>query len=168
MTQTHRKDKVLFNIIAYYQIIGGLYGLYSIITQLASLHTISGLGVIIHLIIIGLYLFSVYCGNLLRLKREKGLQITKWSQLTQLFQFNISGVAFWYISGVGVSIGYGKADGLIQFLYLNLSSVYFKYNLRATEDFYFFINLIPLVIIFLVEKLEGKMRKEKHELNESV
>jgi hypothetical protein len=167
MTQTLHKDKVLYNIIAYYQIIGGLYGLYSIITQLANLHTVSGLGVIIYLIITGFYLFSVYCGNLLRLKRKKGLQITKWSQLTQLFQFNISGVAFWYISGVGVSIGYGKADDLIQFLYLNLSSMYFKYNLRATEDFYFFINLIPLIIIFLIEKLERNMR-EKHELNESV
>ena len=158
MTQALDKEKVLFNLIAYYQIIGGFYGLYSIVTQLAKLQTVSGLGVIIHLIIIGLYSFSIFCGNLVRFKKQKGLQLTKWSQLSQLFQFNISGLAFWYISGFGVSIGYGKADDFIEFIYLNLSSMYFKYNLKEAEDFYFFINLIPLVIIFLVEKLERKMK----------
>ncbi|WP_113654781.1 hypothetical protein [Pedobacter namyangjuensis] len=160
MTQTLHKNKTLFDFIAYYQIIGGLYGLYSITAQLVKLNTVSGLGVIVYLIIIGLYSFSIYCGNLVRLKKEKGLQITKWCQLTQLFQFNISGVAFWYISGFGVSLGYGKADDLIQFLYLNLSSMYFKYNLKDTEDFYFFINLIPIALIFLAEKLQKKIQNE--------
>ena len=171
MTQKLHKNRTLSDFIAYYQIIGGLYGLYSITAKLAKLEkleNVSGLSVIIWLIIICLYLFSIYCGNLVRLKKQNGLQMTKWCQLTQLFQFNISGIAFWYISGFGVSLGYGNVDDLIQFLYLNLSSMYFKYNLKDAEDFYFFVNLIPIALIFLAEKLERKIKDENKDLKENL
>lgn len=163
MTQITLKNTIQLNLIAYYQILGGFYGLYSILYILANQPTLSGLGLIIYLLIIGLYTFSIYCGNLIRLRKLKGLELSKWSQLTQLFQFNILGVAFWYISGFGISIGYGKVDEFFQFVYLNFSSMYFKYNLKETEDFYFFINFVPLVVIFFIEKLERKAKNDKTE-----
>lgn len=152
-------EKPQFKIIAYYQIIGGIYGLYVSLTVLAKQQTLSGLSLIIYLLTIGLYIFAIYSGNLLRLQKQKGIELTKWSQLTQLLQFNIAGVAFWYISGIGISIGYGEVDDLIQFLYLNVSSMYFKYKLTDSQNFYFFINLIPLLVIYFLEPLHK--RKEK-------
>lgn len=163
MTQITLKNTIQLNLIAYYQILGGFYGLYRILSMLAKQPTLSGLGLIIYLLIIGLYSFSIYCGNLIRLKKPKGLELSKWSQLSQLFQFNLLGVAFWYISGFGIAIGYGKVDEFTQFVYLNFSSMYFKYNLEENQDFYFFINFVPLIVIFFIEKLERKIKNDKHE-----
>jgi hypothetical protein len=161
MTKINAKNTLQLNIIAYYQIIGGVYGLYSILSILIKEPTVSGLGLIIYLIIIGLYLFSIYCGNLVRLQKVRGLVSTKWSQITQLFQFNILGIAFWYISGIGISVGYGKTDDIMQFMYLNFSSMYFKYNLNETGDFYFYLNITPIVVLYFTEKLERKIKNEQ-------
>ncbi|WP_343534706.1 hypothetical protein [Pedobacter sp.] len=160
MKPTTFKTEILSNIIAYYQIIGGLYGLYGTVSLLAKEPTVSGLGLLFYTLMIALFSLSIYCGNLLRIGKTKGLALSKWNQLAQVIQINLLGVAFQYISGVGISFGYAKTGDFIQFIYMNVSSFYIKYNLKESEEFYFYINIIPLIIFYFIEKIEAKIKME--------
>ncbi len=166
MNPTTFKTEIQSNIIAYYQIIGGLYGLYGTVSIIAKAPIVSGLALLFYALMISLFALSIYSGNLLRIGKTKGITLSKWNQLAQVFQVNLLGVAFQYISGIGLSFGYAKTGDFIQFIYMNLSSFYIKYNLKE-DDFYFYINIVPLVLFYFIEKIEAKIKKENRVKEES-
>jgi len=156
MKPTTFKTEVQSNIIAYYQIIGGLYGLYCTVSLIAKAPTISGLALLFYALMISLFSLSIYSGNLLRIGKTKGITLSKWNQLAQVFHISLLGVAFQYISGIGILFGYAKTGDFVHFV---LTSFYIKYNLKE-DDFYFYINIVPLVLFYFIEKIEAKIKKD--------
>src|SRR4051794_7907039 len=92
-------------VLGYYQIVGGIAGLAITIYLIAQTATITGLILLLYLIALGLYSFSIYCGTQVLKSKKHSLNISLINQYLQLISFAILGYGFKYISGLLLSVG---------------------------------------------------------------
>ena len=91
---------------AYYQIAGGILGICLTIWLIAKTVTITGLFLLIILFALGLYAFTIYCGQqLLKGDPKKALTLSIINQCLQAISFTMFGYAYKYASGLFLSIG---------------------------------------------------------------
>lgn len=147
--------------LGYYQIAGGIYGVYAAIQLFIQESTLGGLTMLLYIFGFSLFGFSIYCGNLLRVANIKGINLSLWNQIIQVLQFSISSIAFGYFSGIRFSFGFDWSDRFIPDFALSLSGFSVGYNTNATTDFLLMINGFPLIIIYLLDKLEDKIEQRK-------
>lgn len=103
------KLKTKLKRLAYYQIAGGIIGIILTIYLIEQTVTITGLVLLIYLLAVGLYSFSIYCGRLLlKGEYELGLKLSTINQSLQIFSFALMGFAFKFVAGLylGFSIDY--------------------------------------------------------------
>jgi len=137
-------------ILAFYQIITGVLGLlFLLLFNITSSSTI-------FLIIIGLYSFSIYSGYLLLTKKlKKGLDMTLYNQLFQVFGFGISGFTFEYFSGIYLSFGLNIThDTIINY---NAGFNTWILNLGSNDNLFININIIAIIIILYTLNLKDKI-----------
>ncbi len=143
-------------LLGYYQLIGGLIGLYVIIKWFANEPVLSGLKLLIYLLITSFFVLSIYCGNQLRKGDIKAIELSKWNQILQVIQFNISAVAFAYYSGINFSLGLVLTDKMTPDFLISLSGFAFHYTPNES-NFSVMINIVPLVVIYLLDGLQAKI-----------
>ena len=152
--------------LGYYQIGGGVLGIALTLWLLVQTGTLTGGGLFFILLGFFLFSFSIYSGNLLRKLDNKGLRFSTWNQIFQIFKFNAVYFGFSYTSGIGISIGFNLTEKFHPDASLHFSAFSFALNSEGVDFVSFFINIIPLIIIYWIQKIERDIKTE-NELKES-
>jgi len=152
------KDRV--KILGYYQLIGGIIGLVLWIKMLVNTGEFTGLIFLFVLIILGLFLYSIYVGfQTLRLKNNWILH----SQINQLFQFlslSLLGFTYHYFSGIGFFIGLDMTDSYILKYDLSLlSNCHLEYNLHPDQIIIKF-NIFAFFVLYYIARLDKRIKTE--------
>ncbi len=163
MENNLKKDTVSkLKALGIYQIAGGVVGLLLTIWSILNLAAISALLILILLIAVILYSYSVYCGILLVKNKIAGLKHSLINQFLQVINFVISGFAFKYISGVFLTVGIDLTDSFYFLFNIGISS--WQISLfDDSEPFLINFNLVALFLILFIEKLKRKIDKEQLE-----
>jgi len=147
--------------LGYYQIIGGIVGLYMIISSFILVQAFGGLQFLFYFIAFGLFAFSIYSGNLLRIENIKGIKYSNWVQISQVLQVSFIGFSFGYSSGIEFSLGFHLTEVFRPDASLNFSNFTIVYSPQDKGEFFMFINFVPLVLIYLLGDLEKKIEERK-------
>lgn len=149
--------KITMIIIGSIQIIGGITGLGLIAWLLLRTGNITGPVLLIYIVGLTLFIFSIYCGRLLFGKTglKLGLVLSIINMLLQIIQFQINGNGITYSSGINLAIGLENAfkidfgiitsifqmsigaDDAVTIFKVNLAAVFLIWILL---DVYFFKN----------------------------
>jgi hypothetical protein len=135
----------LLRIFGWIQIIGGITGLGLMAYLLLHTEAISGPILLIFIIGLSLFIFSIYTGKVLLYDSKRtGIVLTIINQAFQLFQWNILGYGLSYAAGAELLLG---IKGLS--LNFNISAVVstFSMTINSSNGFSFSINIIALLII---------------------
>jgi hypothetical protein len=150
-------------IISWMQIIGGIAGLGLIAYLLLQTDTINGAILLIFLIGLSLFIFSIYAGKVLLINsnKKKGIMLALINQTIQLFQWSMFGYGLSYNTGAELLIGI-KSPLSIDFNFGVIIPA-FSMSIKSSDQFFFKINLISvLLIIVLIDILsEIKVKNVK-------
>lgn len=138
-------------IIAIYQMVGGLIGVWVVYTEATTNISLESI-----LIQYGFFTFSIIAGIVLLVKRKSFL--TYVNLFLQFIQFKVGGFALYFLQGVylGVGIIPSKMEYFTD-ISLSIFVVLFRFNYESGKDVIGF-NLFILMLLFLLnryEKVEG-------------
>ena len=156
------KTKIGYQILGYYQIIGGVIGIllniYGFFTQLP----VFGIVIIIPFVFFILYGFSIYCGAKCLKFEDNSLTISIYNQVFQILGFSIFGIVFNYVAGLNLDI-YLDLSNSIQ---VNFKTGISNFKLYYNHDPHIIkvnLNLIAIGLIIFIEKLISTSKiKKKH------
>ncbi|RZK02933.1 MAG: hypothetical protein EOO46_18215 [Flavobacterium sp.] len=151
------------NILAFYQIFGGLFGvglfvyLLSMSFQRQTMPHL--LMTVLFLIAIGTFCYSIFCGIQIFRNEKSGLKHSWINQVVQIFSFSISGYGFQYVSGLYFSIGLDLTDSLLFKFNLGTSmwQLYFNQDFNQIK---IEINILALLLIVFIDRQLKKIRDE--------
>ncbi|SRR5260221_608688 len=149
-----------FNILGIYQIGGGIIGLGLVVWLSSGLRAITLLLVIILLVAIALYSYSIYCGILLLRKNIFGVRLSLVNQFLQLFSLSIFGFTFQYTSGAFFSVGFDLTNSFLFTFNLGIS----QWQLTINDNKELLIvnfNIVALFLILFIERLRKEIQKEQ-------
>ena len=152
--------------IGWYQIVGGALGLAFVTYSFIHVQNFSGLNFLFFILAYFLFGFSIYCGNLLKKKNPKGLNLSKWNQALQVLQFGILSIGFAYYSGLRAGIGFNWGDNFSPDASLSLSGFDLSYNTRESSQLTLWINFVPIIILYLIDRIESEIAERKKTLEE--
>lgn len=145
-----------------YQIAGGIIGLGLSIRLISQLQDISLLLLLILLIGVFLYFFSIYCGIQILQKKDIGLKYSLANQYLQLVTFTVFGFTFQYFSGVFVAIGYDFTESFLLTFNAGVSS--WKISINTDEEMLLFsFNFVAFYLIIFINKLRKEINDKKVE-----
>jgi hypothetical protein len=152
--------------LAYYQIIGGIIGVCLTIWLIAKTVTITGLFLLFILFALGLYVFTIYCGQqLLKGDLKKALTLSIINQCLQTISFVMFGYAYKYASGLFLSIGVDLTESL-KFTFA-FAFTTFQFNINSdNENIVVGLNVLALYLIYFIDKLQAQVENNKKRFNE--
>ncbi|WP_133272737.1 hypothetical protein [Hymenobacter radiodurans] len=146
-----------YKTLAWYQIAGGVIGIFAWIMALISTESISGIVLFMLIIMISLYIFSIYAGQTLLSNHSKGLKLSLLNQALQIIHFAAAGYAFKYISGIGFTIGIDLTKDVLFKFNFELSSMILNINYEkytATLSF----NVIAIYLLLYITRLQNQVQ----------
>jgi len=151
------------SILGYYQMIGGIIGIALILWLLLKLSSFNLILLVIFVLALLLFLFSIYCGYLLITKNTKGIRLSTINQFLQLFSFAFGGYGYQYFSGLYLTVGLDLTDSFNFIFGFGISS--WKLNINAGSpvilvDF----NLVALCIILVLDSLKKQIKDEENSI----
>ena len=147
--------------IGWYQMIGGIYGILSVFYILIRAGTLTGGDLFLVLFTISLFSFGVYCGNLLRKTDVRGLNLSTWNQALQVIQFGVLAITFEFNAGIGVLFGFDWGETFIPDVSISFSGFNFQYHTTDTSHLSFWINIVPILIIYWIDRIEKDIEAQK-------
>ncbi len=138
-----------FNISHYcktlgiYQIIGGFYGVYALITSFSFLNMFTSLPFIVLLLVSGIWLLIDL--------NHKSYKLAFYNQLIQTIQFKLFGYGLMYASGFYLSLATDTWS--IEQIYLDIRSwtfIFYIFLNSSENNFHLAINLVPIVILLFM------------------
>ncbi len=156
-----KKNKIL-EIIGLYEIIGGSIGLGLVLYGTLALNKITIFSILFWLIIVTFYSFTIYAGVKLFKYTEKQILPSEIVQYLQIISFGIFGYFLTLSSGFTFYVGFDYTqDFKFKFLFDIIPSRSKIAYLNDDTIFYFYINLIPILILVLFDKIQSKNSKEE-------
>lgn len=156
-------------IIAIYEMIGGIAGLYIIIMNGIVLKSVKYqlIALIIPFFILALNILSLIGGFLLWRGKEKGMTISIIIQIFQIPYILTANCVYAVVSGIQVIVGIGISSNIFKIIlhayWIPYFEIYFKnvvkYNVIA-------VNIIPIIIILHV--LRSKKIAKNNQLEDKV
>lgn len=145
-----KTTELTLNLISYLQIIGGVTGLLLICYLLIQTDKVNGPVLLIFLTGLSLFIFSIYCGRVMRFNKNKqyGVIMSLINQIIQLFQWGGLGYAFGYSSGVEFLIGLKTPLSIDFHVGVIVSS--FSMTIESNSRFFLDVNLISLFLIIVL------------------
>ena len=146
-----------------YQIAGGCIGIaltgWSFLTNMNKL---SAPILLILVIAVMLYAFSIYCAILLLDDTETALNLLLINQGLQILNFGIAGFAFKFVSGFYLSAGLDMSESTSFMFNAGLSE--WTITLNANEPLaYVNINFVALSLFFFILNLKDNIKKARIE-----
>ncbi len=145
--------------ISWLQIVGGITGLGLLAYLMLQTGTINGSILLIFLIGIGLFSYSIYSGNRLLSdeKKENGIILSIINQVLQIVQWSILGYGLSYSSGVELTIGLKNMTLNFNFSVINST---FKMAINSDNEFFIKINLIAVLVIFALADIKKELKDQ--------
>ena len=155
--QIPHKIKTEIERLAYYQIAGGTVGIFITIWLIAQTNTITGLIILIFVLAVGLYSFSIYCGRLL-IKEEFdiGLRLSTINQAFQVFSFTFLGFAFKFVAGLCLDVGFDYTNSFKFAFNFSLSAFHMSVN-TDDDSITLGLNILAVFVIQYIAKIKGKI-----------
>lgn len=151
------KSKII-GLIAIYEIIGGIVGLFLIIVD----GKFSSIG--IFLFILALYLFSLRGGFLLWKKRESGLITSLIVQICQIPCINTVPCIYIGSMGLQVLVGMEYVENIYKLVIYHRWFPYFQISFGNIANVIFIgINITPIIIISQIIRIQKVKRKNELE-----
>lgn len=154
------KIETEIKILSWYQIIGGLVGLGIVVQYILQTETFNSIGLIFLFLMFILYFFSIASGLVLMKRPSTGILLSKVNQFLQIMGFAVAGYGFQYISGLKLSFGLDATEGMLIKFDAALSSFQYDWNSKNEEAF-IALNIIPIVVIYLLNKIEIELEPEQ-------
>ena len=158
------KTKIGYQVLGYYQIIGGVIGIllniYGFFTQLP----VFGLVIIIPIIFFILYGFSIYCGTQCLKFEEASLTICIYNQVLQILGISIFGVVFSYVAGLYFNFNLDLSNSIQADFNAGVSNFKLYYN-QDPGVIKVNVNLIAIGLIIFIDKLISTRNSEKQALH---
>ena len=163
MDNNFKKDTTSkLKLLAFYQIGGGIIGLFLTSWTILNLPGITGILLLIILIAVLLYFYSIYCGVLLLKKKIAGFKYSLINQYLQLASFSIFGFSFKYVSGIVLAAGIDMTESFYFIFDAGVSS--WQISLYGdTAAFVISFNFAALFLILFIEKLKKTINREQLE-----
>jgi hypothetical protein len=142
--------KLIQKIIGWIQIIGGIAGLGLMAYLMLHTDAINGPVLLLLLIGVALFIFSIYCGNALLspLTTNKGIILSLINQALQFIQWSMIGYGISYSSPVQILIG---LKGSVFDISFGLTST-FNMAFNSGDSFRFEINIVAIFLfVVLIE-----------------
>lgn len=160
--------KTRIEVLAYYQIVGGVFGIGLIVYLIAQTGAITGLMLLIFASAVSLYCYSVYCGKVLKSgETGRGLVLSKINQLFQTFEFAVGGYAFKYVSGGSVNAGINITNDFK--FYFNLTPSSFQVTFNKDEDLIIVgFNMLAIYLVYYITRLQETIADRELLLNTPV
>ncbi|WP_338765133.1 hypothetical protein WAF17_01020 [Bernardetia sp. ABR2-2B] len=155
----NKNIKAQIQVLAYYQILGGVMGIGLIVWLGFQSNIFLSLGLLILLFVIGLYSFSIYCGyNLLNYTNRESFRLSAINQALQILSFMLLGFSYKYIAGVEFAVGVNLTNEALFTFDFSFFTSEFQMNLNTEkETTKIAINIIPILIMYFIGKLEQKV-----------
>jgi hypothetical protein len=154
--------------IGWYQILGGIYGLGVLLYLLIRTGTLRGTGFLLLALTIILFSFGIYSGNLLRKTDIRGLKLSTWNQALQILQIGVGAIVFEFYSGIRLSFGFEWRESFLPDGRISFSGFNFQYSQSNGSLLSFWINIIPIIVIYLIDKIEKDIEERKQIAETSV
>ena len=147
--------------LAYYQLIGGIFGVGLSIWLTSKATLINGTVLLIIVLAFGLSFFSIYCGQqLLKQNFNRGLQLSLINQALQAINFAMLGYAFKFDVGFLLGAHVDLTNGFN--LGLDFSFPTFQFNINSDNNSIIVgINLLAFYLIYLIQKLQHQIKTHK-------
>jgi hypothetical protein len=144
-----KNTMLTLKIIAWWQIIGGVLGLAVMAYILLHTEAVTGPVLLLILIGIGLFGFSIFSGKkiLTEMDKSSGIICSIINQCLQLLQWSILGYKFVYSSGLQVTIGFQKSSLVFNF-YALISD--FNMAIKSDDDFFLKLNISALLLVVVL------------------
>ncbi len=153
--------KDILKILGFYQLIGGIIGLVLGIKMLMHTGEFTGPVFLFVLLIFGLYSFSVYAGLITIKLTEKWLLHSQINQIIQFLYISLSGYTYFYVSGIGLFLGFDMTHSFIfKIHFFIISECNLAYNLNP-EKIVIELNIISFLVLYFINRLENRIRTDK-------
>lgn len=162
------KNTILtIKIISWLQIIGGVTGIGLVAYLMLQTGTINGAILLIFIIGLGLFIYSIYSGKRLLTDENKttGIILSIVNQIVQLFQWSMFGYGLTYSSGAELALGVQGLSFKFNFAAL-ISS--FKMAINTNDEFFIKINIIAVLLIFVLVDILKELKGKKDEPGETL
>ncbi|MGK9118061.1 hypothetical protein [Olivibacter jilunii] len=161
----NRNQKAIIQLIAWLQIIGGITGLFLMAKLLLQTGQITGPILLIFILGISLFIFSIFAGcDLLKSsEKENHFTLTIINQILQIVHGRMFGWGLEYTSGANLSFGVEATE-----LKFNISLIMSTFQMSVNSDnaFALHINLCAIfIILVLVHFKEGREEAKEIENN---
>lgn len=153
-----QNTRLTIQVLGWFQIIGGITGLGAVATLMLQTEEVNGAVLLMFLIGIALFLFSIYAGIRLLTDQRKNTAIilSMVNQALQLFQWSMLGYALTFSAGGELTIGI-KGLGLT-FNFAMITSN-FAMAINSDSDFFLKLNLIPVLVIYLLVDILRELKR---------
>ena len=156
---------VTLKLVGWLQIVGGLTGLGLVAYLMLQTGTINGPVLLIFMIGLGLFSYSIYAGKRLLTDQHKitGIVLSIINQVLQIFQWSMFGHGFSYSSGGELTL---SIKGLAVNFHFSAIMSTFKMAINSDDEFFFKINLMAILVIAVLTVVLKELtdKKEKVEL----
>gem|GEM_PF-496731 len=159
--------KFKLKLLGYYQIVGGVAGWALTICLIAQTITITGLILLLFLVALSLYSFSIYCGIQILKNNKYALNLSLTNQYIQLISFSILGYGFKYVSGLLLSIGFDFTNSVVMKFNMGIMSSWELSFKDDTNQIQLNLNLIALFFIIFIDNLKKSIKECENEPNPS-
>lgn len=151
-----RNTNVTLKLISWLQIIGGVTGLGLIGKLLLQTGTVNGPLLLIFIVGLSLFIFSLYSGKRLLLDIDKvdSIKLSLLNQLLQLFHWSLLGYGFSYSSGASLLLGFRGLS--IDFNFSLIVSSFYMF-INSDNEYFVKVNIVALfAIVALYDILKEK------------
>lgn len=155
----NQNQKLIIKLIAWLQIIGGITGLFLIAKLMLQTGQLTGPLLLIFLIGLALFTFSIFAGrDLLKTTDvENHFTLTIINQILQLVHGSMLGWGIEYTSGANLSFGVELMEFKFNF---SLIMSTFSMNISSDNTFGLHINLLAVAVIFILVHYKERTEEE--------
>ncbi|MDR3653949.1 MAG: hypothetical protein P4L34_13385 [Paludibacter sp.] len=159
-----KNTSITLQIIGWLQIIGGITGIVLMGYLMLNLGTITGILLLLLLVGIFLYSFSIYTGKWLLVDNDKktGIILSIINQFVQVFQFCLFGFGFTYSSGVELVIG---IQGFSLKFNAAIITSNFQMTIHSTNIGFLKINLMAVLILITLLSILKEFNNKKNDVS---
>ena len=148
-----------YKIFGFYQLFGGLIGLYLVFSSIYNLGFQSIPVIFLFIVMFLFYIYSTICGVLCLRKNEMALTLSYINQLLQIIGIGFAGYLYNYAAGIYFSLSFDLKN-FSNFNFLNgISKMNLQFN-TSSNSVMFEINLIAISLMIWIDKLKTKIKNE--------
>lgn len=143
-----------------YQVVGGAIGILMVIWLLFNTTEFPGILVLVFIIMLLFFSYSVFCGMLCLKSKSSALTHSLINQALQIIGFAIFGYAFTYVAGLYLSIGLDLTESARITFGFGISKLILNIN-KDIEATRVDINIVGILVFLWVDRLIKKVKQER-------